>query len=138
MRKFWIFMAILFAVVFIIALACAVSPDWFRPLFVSGAISAFGTVAITINDTWTGIAANPVYQQWHMLIWFIGGIIGTIIFTKVLWPRRPRWKAAPSIPVIHQHRIETDLPHSVSEPVPETVAKTKPKEEVKAEEAVAT
>ena len=129
MRKFWIFMAILFVIVLIIAVGCAVS-DSFKTTFGSTMIGMFGTVAVTVGDWWTSINANPVYQQWHMLIWFIGGIIGTVIFTKLLWPRRPRlFQPKTTLTQTYQHAVEKGLPTSISEPVPENIAKPKPKEE---------
>lgn len=138
MRKVWIFMGILFIIIFGVALGCALSPDIFRPWLVASMASIFGTAAITVNDTWTNISADPVYQQWHMLIWFAGGIIGTIIFTKILWPRRPRlFQPKQVITKDYQHEVEPKLPQTIVEAVPENIAKPASTAEPQKEEAVA-
>lgn len=128
MSKFWIFMGILFTIVLLVAVGCAVS-DPFKLWFVDGTIFLFGGAAITVIDVWTGISANPIYQQWHMLIWFIGGIVGTVIFTKILWPRRSRLQQKQVTPQSYQHTMQPSTPQSVSEPVPQNIAKPEPEKE---------
>jgi len=128
-------MGILFVIVLIIAIGCAVS-DAFKVWFVGGMIYIFGQGAITVGDAWANVTANPVYQQWHMLIWFIGGVVGTVIFTKILWPRRGRLlQPKASVEKDYQHTIETKLPAAINEPIPENIPKQEP--EPKTEEAVA-
>jgi len=138
MRKFWIFMAILFAIVFGIAIACAVS-DAFKVWFGASMFTIFGQTVVTIGDWWTNISLHPLYQQWHMLIWFAGGVIGTVIFAKILWPRRPKLFQPKAVaPQDYQHVMEPSLPQSIVEPVPQNIAKPKPAVpvETKQEEAV--
>jgi len=127
MRKFWIFMGILFAIVFGIAIGCAVS-DPFKVWFSDSMIYVFGTTALTVGGWWTAISANPVYQQWHMLIWFAGGIIGTVIFTKILWPRRP-WQTKQVTQQDYQHTMSPSIPQSTVEAVPQNIVKAETKKE---------
>jgi len=89
MRKFWIFMGILFAIVFGIAIGCAVS-DPFKLWFTGGVIYIFGEAGKTTTRYWDGLMATPFYVQWHPLIWIGITAIGAVIFVKALWPRRPK------------------------------------------------
>jgi hypothetical protein len=36
-----------------------------------------GGAAQAIGATWAGISVSPLYQQFHVLIWFVGGIVFT-------------------------------------------------------------
>jgi len=129
MRKFWVFMGIMFAIVLTIALLCAWS-DEIKAWFAEAAIYIFGGIAVTVGGWAAEISANPVYQQWHMLIWFIGGIIGTVIFTKILWPRLHQTKQVTQQE--YQHTMSPSIPQSTVEAVPQNIAKaeTEKKESV--------
>jgi hypothetical protein len=129
MRKFWIFMGILFLIVFGITMGCAVSEP-FKIWFSGGIIYVFGEAGKIATDQWTGIMATPWYLQWHPLIWVGATIIGAVIFVKALWPRTRWGKAKETAPQSeYQHKIEQSLPPSISEPLPENIAKAKPKQE---------
>jgi len=113
-------MGIMFAIVLTIALLCAWS-DEIKAWFAEAAIYVFGGIAVTVGGWAAEISVNPVYQQWHMLIWFIGGIIGTVIFTKILWPRLHQTKQVTS-----SLKDKIDLQREPAEPeqAPAPMAKT--------------
>lgn len=133
MRKFWIFLLVIFLIVFGLAVGCAVS-DSFKLWFTDFLLGVSGKTGQAIATWWVGVVANPIYQQWHMLIWFAGGVIGTVIFAKVLWPRAPavlHKKEALAAPA-YQHSPTPSLPQSNVEPMPQ--ATTTPEPEPKQEE----
>lgn len=71
MRK--IFAILLLALIgFLLAIA-------FYPPLKDAVVSAFytygGGTAQALGGWWGGIVANPLYQQYHVLIWFVGGMV---------------------------------------------------------------
>jgi hypothetical protein len=121
MRKFWVILGIIFVIVLAVAVGCAVS-DSFKLWFSDGMLYVFGVGWIFINDKWIIISANPIYQQFHMLIWFIGGIIGTVIFTKILWPKRPKLLQKTTTASSLAEKIS--LQHEPAEPEQAPITKT--------------
>lgn len=76
MRK--IFAILLLALIgFLLAIA-------FYPPLKDAVVSAFytygGGTAQAIGGWWGGIIVNPLYQQYHVLIWFVGGMVTTVAF----------------------------------------------------------
>jgi len=135
-RKFWIFMLVIFFIVLGFAVACAAS-DNFKIWFSGTVLGVSGQIGQTIAGWWTSISATPLYQQWHMLIWFAGGVIGTVIVIKA-WSRRPhilpKTKAATSTSE-YQDQLSTPEPFIQSSktqvtPKPET---PKTEKEIEAE-----
>ena len=90
MSKTWIFLGIVFGIILVIAIGCAVQPNGFGLWFHNTMLGILGQTWVSISSWWAGVQANPVYMQWHMLIWFVGGVLFTIVWAKVLWSRLPK------------------------------------------------
>ena len=133
MRKLWIFMGFLFLIILGLAIGCAVSYD-FRDWVVGGFLSLTGATGQYVLNWWSGVAANPFYQQWHMLIWFAGGVVGTVIFAKILWPRRPG--VMKKVPALGTKSVAIrEEPRDIVLSESATPTKTKPEEPAKKEVA---
>jgi len=130
MRKLWIFMGILFAIVFGIAMACAVWPDSFRPWFVESIVYIFGESGKAFTNMWSGVMATPFYLQWHPIIWVGATIILSVIVVKALWPRIPKLSQQKQpTPQSYQHTMSPSIPQSTIEPVPQNIPAPEPKKE---------
>src|SRR5271157_1562292 len=68
----------------------------------NGLAQATGGASNGIASTWSQIASNPTYQQFHMLIWFIGGIV----FTGLVLSLHKRGK----IPLLRRGQTNTNPP----------------------------
>jgi len=87
MRKLYIFLFIVLVIALIISGAANAYPD-FADLLKNGFIAITGQAGEIIVVAWTNISTNPIYQQWHMLIWLVAG--GVLMFTAMkAWAKRP-------------------------------------------------
>ena len=87
MRKIWI---LVIAVIVFLG-AYGVFPQ-VRNTVNNAAFAAGGTVATSFSGFWNTVSASPIYQQYHMLIWFVGGIVFLYAFQRLLMPRIPTFK----------------------------------------------
>lgn len=127
MRKFYLFLGILFVIVFGIAIGCAVS-DPFKGWFVNSIVYVFGESGKTFTNMWSGVMATPFYLTWHPLIWIGATIIGVVIFVKALWPRL-HGETKQVTQQDYQHGMSPSIPQSTVEPVPQSIPKAEPKKE---------
>lgn len=58
--------------------------DW----VVNGLMAVGGQTAVMIVNAWTPIAANPTYQQIHILIWFAVGMVFMFALMKLAAKRK--------------------------------------------------
>ena len=123
-RIFWIFLIGLVA--FLIAVAVY---DPLKQAVVAGLTQFGGGTYVALSGWWGGVAASPIYQQWHMLIWFAGGIVVAFavhqLYTKNKIPLVHRTvQTAP----VYQNAPTYATPQPIpSQPVPATEKKEEAK-----------
>jgi predicted membrane protein len=132
MRKFWIFMGILFLIVFGIAIACAIWHDSFRPWFIDSIGYIFGETGKTFTGWWTGIMETPFYLQWHPLIWVSATIIVIVVAVKAVWPRRPRLFQKTATPSSLASKISLQTEPAEPEQATSPIVKTEEPQKVEA------
>ena len=113
-RLFWLFL-ILF-VVYLMALA---GFQEVRDATYYVGVKVIGEpLVLGIANAWTGIAANPTYQAWHMLIWFAGGIVFLFAAQRLI-SKRPAWmlnKAKVAVPTSYQNQPIAQAPVVIQQP----------------------
>lgn len=94
-----------------------------------------GDIYITLSGFAASVAANSIYQQYHALIWLVGGVILTVSVIK-LWSRRPKiFGKKTQESQAYQHEMQSSLPQTTPEQVTQPI--TEPKKEAVKEEVVA-
>lgn len=135
MRKLWIFLIIIAVIVLIPVIGCAVSPDGFRPWFIESVSAVGNRIKEGFSSVWATARANPVYQQYHPLIWAVIWIPATLIFVYILWPKRPAIIPKTKTPQLQPMTTPTPQatyapPPTSTTPTPEPTPLVEKKEEV--------
>ena len=84
-RLFWILI-----LVFVVALIVYGVYPPAKALVDATLLDVGGQLGAAILSFWMGVYANPVYQQYHMLFWFVGGCVFMYAAVNLL-AKRPTW-----------------------------------------------
>ncbi len=101
-RKIWLIPIVI--IVFLIIVAFV--PQVREPIVAWFAQNAPGAYAWAAG-VWGGVVANPVYQQFHVLIWFVGGAVFVVGIYELY--------VHDKIPLVHPKGKE-DQPPQMKEP----------------------
>lgn len=90
---------------------------------------AGGQTYVALSGFAGAIAANPIYQTYHVLIWLVGGAV-LLYSLQRLWKKHKipiLQKAQPSasLPTVVEVRAATP-PYATSRPTPEAAAEVQP------------
>lgn len=100
------------------------------------ALSWGGQAAVGLSAFWSGVSANPIYQQYHMVLWLVAGGILVYAVPK-LWKKRPAImrKAQPQVTPAKEYQQQMANPELYAETQIETKPQASPpKAPVKVEE----
>lgn len=94
-----------------------------KPAIDGFVLSVGGSVAEALYGFAGTVALNPIYQQYHPLIWLIAGAVGFIALHQ-LWQRRPAMLQRSKIAQVKTMNMsrepaEPEPPQKTEEPIPE-------------------
>lgn len=70
-KKAILWLLVIFFIAFLIAIAAY---DPLRVAVGNALAGAGGSTYAALASTWAGISSNPIYQQYHVFIWLVGGL----------------------------------------------------------------